>query len=436
MSSTAEVFLWGTRIGFCHLDDSSPYMSFEYDRPFLASGIEVAPFRMPLSNRIYTFPELPYASFHGAPGLLADSLPDRFGNAVINRWLASQGRLPESFNSVERLCYTGTRGMGALEYHPSTGPDWGVQEPVDLDALVRLAEMALANRETVRLNESDNPNMTALIKLGTSAGGARAKAVVAWNEATGELRSGQIEAGSGFGYWIIIFDHVRGSGDHGLEDIPEYTRIEYAYYLMACEAGIRMNPCRLFNENGRHHFMTQRFDRDPVTGGKRHMQTLGALAHIDYSVPGLCSYEEAALYAIRLGVPHSDLEEFFRRMVFNVAAVNQDDHVKNVSFLMDRRGRWQLSPAYDVTFAYDRTNRWLAAHQMTVNGKSNQITEADLTAAGRVMDIRPAKAKAIIEKVKASVNRWPVFAEQAGVREETASAIGSVIGAEGLRPGK
>ncbi len=422
MNNTAEVYLWGTRIGILHLEDAGNYASFEYDSDFVKSRIEISPIQMPLSETVYAFPALAGSAFHGVPGLIADSLPDKFGNAIISQWLSEQGRSEESFNVIDRLCYTGTRGMGALEYVPATGPVGRADDPVSIDAMVKFASEILKNREKARLHMDQNLSARQLLLLGTSAGGARAKAVIAWNEKTGDIRSGQIDAGKDYGYWLIKFDGVEKNGDHHIEDIPRYTLIEYAYYLMAQDCKIRMNECRLLHENGRSHFMTKRFDRTD-DGKKIHMQTLAALAHIDYNIPCLCSYEQLAMVARRIGTPESDVEQIFRRMVFNVLAINQDDHVKNFSFLMDRKGAWRLSPAYDITFAYDPANRWLAAHQMNVNGKSKGISEGDLLASGKNMDISTAKCKAILGEVSASVRKWSHFAELADLPEEDMDLI-------------
>lgn len=424
MNNTAEVYMWGTRIGIIHLEEGEKYASFEYDSDFVGSCIEVSPIRMPLARTVYSFPNLSGEAFHGVPGLISDSLPDKFGNAVISQWLAEQGRTENSFNVIDRLCYTGSRGMGALEYVPTTGPKEEAGDIVRIDRMVKFASNILKNRERAHLHMDDNISAKQLLLLGTSAGGARAKAVIAWNEETGDIRSGQIPAGKGHGYWIIKFDGVDSNGDHDLEDDPEYTLIEYAYYLMATEAGIKMNECRLFNENGRNHFMTKRFDR--TDDGKRiHMQTLGALAHIDYNVPCLCSYEQLSMYARQIGVSEADIEQIYRRMVFNVLAVNQDDHVKNFSFLMNRSGKWSLSPAYDITFAYNPDNKWLSAHQMNVNGKNTGITEEDLLRSGSNMDISAVRCKRIIEEVNSAIEKWPAFAENAGVPEKTMKMIKS-----------
>ena len=331
--TVAEIIMWGTKIGTVVFDRETGLGSFEYDPAFLSSGIEVSPLAMPLSRRVYAFPELARQSFHGLPGLLADSLPDKFGNAIIDAWLQSQGRSPSSFDPVERLCYTGSRGMGALEYVPARGPSPLESESIEIDRLVRLASDILRSREDMHVTAGESA-MQELIRVGTSAGGARAKAVIAWNEQTGDIRSGQIDAGKGYEYCLIKFDGVSKNGDKEGDDAPQYTKIEYAYYLMAQNAGISMSECRLYEENGRYHFMTRRFDRDLSTGAKLHMQSLGGIAHFDFNLPGAYSYEQAAQVMRQIRISNTEISQFYRRMVFNVLARNQDDHVKNVSFLM------------------------------------------------------------------------------------------------------
>lgn len=418
----AQVYLWGTRIGFVAFDDTTGLGSFEYDTAFLASGIEVSPIMMPLSGRVFVFPELPRKSFHGLPGLLSDSLPDKFGNAVIDAWLRRQGRSPESFNPVERLCYTGSRGMGALEYVPALGPNPKESESIEIDGLVKLASDILQDRESMHIQYTENA-MAEIIKVGTSAGGARAKAVIAWNKETGDIRSGQIQAGDGYEYWLIKFDDVKGNGDKEGNDGPQYTKIEYAYYLMAKDAGIQMSECQLFHENGRSHFMTRRFDRDLITGAKYHMQTLGGIAHFDFNQPSAYSYEQAVEVMRRLRLSNKEISQFFRRMVFNVFARNQDDHVKNISFLMDRTGKWSLSPAYDMTYAYNPGGTWTGAHQMTINGKQSAIDIQDLLTSGHIMGLRKAEIDSIITDVRTSLSKWDQFAESAGLPEQITGKI-------------
>ena len=420
MSTVAEVVLWGTRVGQVAIEDGQPCAAFEYDRAFLRSGIEVSPLSMPLSGQVYRFASLPQESFHGLPGMLADSLPDRFGNALIDAWLVQQGRTPGSLNPVERLCYTGTRGMGALEYRPVLGPVPDARELIEFDALVELATRVLSQREGLHVGAGEGA-MRQVLQVGTSAGGARAKAVVAFNETTGEVRSGQVEAGDGFEHWLVKFDGVRGNRDHEDEDAPRYTRIEYAYFLMARAAGLQMSECRLFEEGPRAHFMTRRFDR--VGTEKLHMQTLAALAHADFNAPGAFSYERAAQVVRMLGLGQEELEQLYLRMAFNILAHNNDDHVKNISFLMDKQGRWSLAPAYDVTYAYKPAGLWTGSHQMTVNGKRDGFGSDDLLAAARAMDIRAGQARELLQLVRHAVARWPEFATAAGVSEAVAARL-------------
>ena len=425
MNTTAEVYLWGTRIGIIHQDIEKSYSSFEYDKDFIRSGIELSPLRMPLGGVIYEFPSLAGEPFWGMPGLVADSLPDRFGNAVIETWLASIGNSLSDFTAIDRLCYTGKRGMGALEYVPASSDIRDIDETINVREMVKFASDILERRESISLNADVNLTYSQLVQVGSSAGGARAKALIAWNETTNEVRSGQAQLGPGYDYWLMKFDNVSKNGDHGLEDKPEYTLIEYAYYLMAKKAGITMSECRIYRSEGDNHFMTKRFDR--VNGEKLHMQSLGALAHISYKEPGICGYELAAMYMKELGVTYKEIEQFYRRMVFNCLAVNQDDHVKNISFLMDRTGTWHLSPAYDITFSYNSTNKWLRAHQMTINGKTTEITNADLLTAGSHMGLKARRCKDIISEVLSAVKSFSVFAEQAGISEKTYAYIDSII---------
>ena len=428
MNTTAEVYLWGTRIGVIHQDINKPYSSFEYDYDFIKSGIELSPIRMPLNRTIYEFPSLAGEAFYGMPGLVADSLPDKFGNAVIEEWLMSKGRSLSDFTAIDRLCYIGKRGMGALEYVPASTNIRDIDESINVKEMVKFASDILARRESILLKADRNLTYSQLVQVGSSAGGARAKALIAWNEETNEVRSGQTQLGPGYDYWLMKFDNVSKNGDHGLEDKPEYTLIEYAYYLMAINAGITMNECRIYKSEGDNHFMTKRFDR--VNGEKLHMQSLGALAHISYKEPGICGYELAAMYMREIGISYKEIEQFYRRMVFNCLAVNQDDHVKNISFLMDRMGTWSLSPAYDITFSYDPTNKWLRAHQMTINGKTTGIEYSDLLAAGKQMGLKTHRCKDIISEVLDAIRKFSTFAERVGIRENTYNYINSIISKE------
>ncbi|MCC2867540.1 MAG: HipA domain-containing protein [Candidatus Accumulibacter phosphatis] len=417
MSTLAEVRLWGKTIGAVSLQDGEGVASFEYDAAFAQSGIQVAPIVMPLSRRVYRFPELSRPTFLGLPGLLADSLPDKFGNALIDAWLASQGRQANSFNAVERLCYTGERGMGALEFAPAIGPRAKQTTHIEVGKLVELASEVLAHRNDLQTSfaaEGREDALRDILRVGTSAGGARAKAVIAWNPETNEVRSGQVKAGTGFEYWLLKFDGVSGNKDKELEDPKGYGLIEYAYYLMALDCGIGISECRLFKENGRSHFMTRRFDR-LATGEKLHMQSLCALAHYDFNMAGAYSYEQALLVMRQLQLPMQAIEQLFRRMVFNIVARNQDDHVKNIAFLMNKAGEWSLSPAFDITYSFNPSGAWTASHQMMMNGKRDHFTLEDFNACARTASIKRGRAAKILAEVQATVAQWPSFAEAAGV---------------------
>ncbi len=419
----AQVEMWGTRIGTVVQEDFSSIPRFNYDDRFLKSGIEVSPLMMPLSSRVYSFPTLNHESFYGLPGLLADSLPDKFGTAVLERYFSEQGRDIRQISAVERLCYTGLRGMGALEYLPAIDLHMNETESIHVEKLVKMASEILSDREKLHIPESDHA-MQQIIDVGTSAGGARAKAVIAWNRDTKDIRSGQINAGDGYEYWLIKFDGVKNNKDHSIkEDGQEFTRIEYAYYLMATAAGIEMSPCELYQESGLYHFMTKRFDRIEPKGEKLHMQTLGALAHFDYKNPGAHSYEQVSQIIYQLQMTQKEIEQFYRRMVFNVIARNQDDHVKNISFLMDKNGRWSLSPAYDITYAVDPESRWLKQHQMSINGKTDHISMEDLLAAGKHMNISKNRSTKIIDEVLAAVLNWSAFGRQAFVSNAAIEGI-------------
>jgi serine/threonine-protein kinase HipA len=361
------------------------------------------------------------------PGLLADSLPDDFGNALIGAWLAREGRDPGSFDPVERLCYTGNRGMGALEYAPASGPSASTSETVDIKALVDLASEILSNRNKLKTSfalPDRQKSLQQILRVGTSAGGARAKAIIAWNPDTNEVRSGQIAAGKGFSYWLLKFDGVSGNKDKELEDPAGYGLIEYAYHKMAVAAGIDMKECRLLKENGRNHFMTRRFDRTD-SGQKIHMQSLGAMEHFDFKKAGTCSYEQALRTIRKLEMSTDSVEEQFRRMAFNIVGRNQDDHVKNIAFLMDRKGEWSLSPAFDVTYSYNPSGTWTGSHQMSLNGKRDEFELDDFKACARNASMKRGRAEEILRQVQDAVSRWKDFAEEVGVPADLANRIGN-----------
>jgi serine/threonine-protein kinase HipA len=412
--TSAIIELYDTTVGAVTWNSDRELGTFEYDAKFLKSGIEVSPIMMPLGPGRFVFPNLPRETFKGLPGLLADALPDKFGNLLIDQWLTRQGRTPQSFDPVERLCYLGSRAMGALEFQP-TLLQTTASETLHLETLIQLANDALASRESLHTNLSEPPEALAtILRVGTSAGGARAKAVIAWNPKTGEIRSGQVPATQGFEPWLLKFDGVAANRDKELTDPLGYGRIEYAYHLMARAAGITMSDCRLLEENGRAHFMTRRFDRG-AAGEKFHMQSLCAMAHYDFNQAGAYSYEQAFQVARRLGLPQPDLTELYRRALFNILARNQDDHTKNIAFIMDRRGGWRLAPAYDLIYAYNPSGAWTSRHQMTLAGKRGDFTSQDLLETAGAANLKPAMAKKLLRQVHGAVKEWRSFAKIAEI---------------------
>jgi serine/threonine-protein kinase HipA len=432
----ARVVLWGRDIGAVSWLADREVGVFQYAPEFLGSGIELAPLMMPLREAPYAFPSLPRDAFKGLPGLLADSLPDKFGNTLIDSWLARQGRSAESFNPVERLCYIGTRGMGALEFQPAMAGPASRSSKLEVAALVELANRVLDERVAAAgkfAGRGDDKVVQDIIRVGTSAGGARAKAILAWNRESDEFRSGQVPHAEGFSYWLMKFDGVTGNRDKEVEDPQGFGLIEYAYYLMARDAGVTMMESRLHRENGRAHFMTKRFDRSD-RGEKLHVQSLCAMMHFDFNRPDAYAYEQALQTMKRLGLPMVDIEEQFRRACFNVIARNHDDHVKNIAYLMDKGGQWRLSPAFDMAYSYNPTGAWTARHQMSINGKRDNFELDDLLSLARSGGIKRGRATSIIEQVDSSVRKWPDFAERAGVDADTLRKIGAAhrIGDEGV----
>ncbi len=416
MVITAKVYLFDLFVGGLLWDETTQLGLFEYDPEFVKTGIEISPIHLPLAvNQTYAFPSLNRETYRGLPAILADSLPDDFGNALIDAWLAKEGRDKSTFTPVERILYQGMRGMGALEYRPALDGSAKASESIQIEALVELASEVLSQRESLadRLEQQDpsvdDQALQRLIQVGTSAGGARAKAVIAMN-AAGEIRSGQVKAPKGFTYWLLKFDVAKNTDV--LADSQGFGRVEYAYSLMAKAAGITMSQCELLQEGGRAHFLTKRFDRTD-DGDKIHMATLCALDHADYKRPGAYSYEEGFGVMRVLGLSRDEAIEYYRRMVFNVVARNQDDHTKNTSFLMDQQGNWSLSPAYDVSWSYQPGSFWVETHQMTVNGKRDKFELTDLEAVAK--QVRGIDAQGIIEEVCLAVKRWREIAGSVGV---------------------
>lgn len=413
-TDTALIKIWNETVGAVLWDRLRGFATFEYDPGFPNKGLDLSPRMMPLhealtGNTIFEFRTLSRETFMGLPGLLADSLPDKFGNKVIDAWLARRGRSAEDFSPVERLCYTGIRGMGALEFEPAVDTEIEKSVPVEVGELVELAGKILHERSSLQVSLDESEAILDIFRVGTSAGGARPKAVIALNDSTSEIRSGQVEAPGGFDYWILKFDGVK---DESLGDPEGYGRIEYAYHQMALLAGINMTECRILEENGRAHFMTKRFDRTP-DGGKLHFQSLCGIAHFDYNAAGQYGYEQAFQVMRQLRLSYQDTEQLFRRMVFNVLSRNQDDHTKNIAFIMDREGLWSLSPAFDVIYAHNPSGSWTSLHQMSVNGKRADFIKDDVMAVADEAGVK--KPEEIIRQVAEAVAEWPELARKAGV---------------------
>lgn len=416
-TAVIEVRIWGQRVGAVAPDPQAGCYAFEYDPRWRRRGIELAPLTMPTDAAapVFLFPTLPEVTFKGLPGLLSDALPDAFGNALIDAWMAQHGMAPGAITTLDRLAYMGKRGMGALEFRPARGSHSESAEPLQMKSLVEAA------RKVLQGDLSDDAHAQAalanIIRVGTSAGGARAKAVVAWNPQTGELRSGQFDVAPGFEHWLLKFDGV--GKDMELGTGAHYSRIEYAYHRMALAAGITMEPCRLLQENGRAHFMTRRFDRDGDR--KHHIQSLCAMQHLDYNQRATHAYEQLFLVVAQLNLGEDALTETFRRMAFNVMARNCDDHSKNFAFRLKQGGAWELTPAYDVTHAYNPQGEWTYQHLMSVNGRFDGIGREDLLAVAQRFGVRGAKA--VLAQVRDAMQRWPEFANEAEIPEAESGAV-------------
>jgi serine/threonine-protein kinase HipA len=415
----AEVKIWEELVGAIAWDERTGLASFEYDPNFKKLNWDLAPLKMPIfsSKKVITFPELrrdknaEFDTFKGLPGLLADILPDKYGNQLINRWLAQQGRAQDSMNPVEMLCFIGARGIGALEIEPATIKGNKRAFSIEIDSLVGIAQEMLAKRESfaANLQKEEEKAVMEILKIGTSAGGARPKAIIAYNEKTGEVKSGQTKAPKGFEHWLIKLD---GVSDVQLGASRGYGRVEMAYYNMATACGIEMMPSILLEENGRAHFMTKRFDREGG-GIKHHIQTFCALKHFDFNLVNSFSYEQLFQTMRELKLSYQDTEQMFRRMVFNVLAQNCDDHTKNFSFRLKKDGKWELSPAYDICYAYSPDNRWISQHALSMNNKRKDITKEDLLNVEKT--IKPKKAESIMEEIYDTVSQWKYFADKENV---------------------
>jgi serine/threonine-protein kinase HipA len=431
MIETAYIHLWKKRVGAIAWNHSTGVGSFEFEQSFVRQQLDIAPLKMPLAQanagRIFSFPELRRTTtFKGLPGLLSDVLPDKYGNTLINAWLSQQGRPENSLNPVELLCFIGARGMGALEFEPVEPKIAGTSTKIEIDSLVHIAQEIMSGRNDFHTNISANEKkaLFEILKIGTSAGGARAKALIAYNPVTSEVRSGQADAPRGFTHWLIKFDGVTDSqlsiGSGPLGTSSGYGRVEMAYYKMAVACGIDMMECRLLEENGRAHFMTRRFDRMPEEG-KLHVQTFCGIQHYDFTEINSYSYEQLFQTMRMLKLPYPEAEQLYRRMVFNVLARNCDDHTKNFAFTMNKKGEWHLSPAYDVCHAYRPGSPWVSRQSLSVNGQRDNISKNDLLAVANTMNVK--KPERIIEDISKGVARWEKFAREQKVPVTLTKAI-------------
>ena len=418
MVNSAKVILWGLAIGTLRWNERYGAAEFEYSPEVVGRGVEPSPLLMPVrEGRVYSFGGLNPATFSGLPGMVADSLPDTYGRALFDRWLSLTGRTAAS--PVEALCFLGKRCMGALEFEPAIDSDADSNERFEIETLIEVASEALNTKSGFEANLSEDRKaaVAKILRLGTSAGGQRAKALIAYNPQTGEVRSGQVPAPEGFRQCLIKLDGV--SAEAGFKETTNFGRLEYSFYTLAKECGINMSGCFLIEEGGRAHFVTERFDRKGTE--KVHMQTLCGIAHYDFRAQRAYSYEQAFSVMRRLHLSYAEAEEMFRRMVFNVVVRNQDDHTKNISFLMDRKGKWKLSPAYDMGYAYNPAGAWTAAHQMSINGKFDGIGKDDLIAFADENGIRNASAQ--IDEITGKASHWREIAKECGVPGEMTEEI-------------
>lgn len=427
--NTAFVHIWGELVGAVAWNEASGLATFEFDPKFKNKGWDLAPLQLSIHDRRpeISFPPLrkkadpTFDTFKGLPGLLADVLPDRYGTDLINLWLAQQGRAPNSMNPVEMLCFIGTRGMGALEFEPALIKDSKRAFSVEIESLVDTARSILSKKASfaTKLKADEKDAILDLLRIGTSAGGARPKAVIAYHEATGDVKSGQTNAPNGYEHWLIKLD---GVSDIQLGASSGYGRVEMAYHNMAVACGIVMMPSRLFEENGRAHFMTKRFDRE---GGstKHHIQTFCAMKHVDFNLVTSFSYEQLFQTLRELKLPYPDAEQLFRRMVFNVVARNCDDHTKNFTFRLKKDGKWELAPAYDICHAYQPNHQWVSQHALSINGKRTDITKEDLKTVAKSMNIKSSSN--LMDEISHIVNQWPAFADEVKVTPKLRDEIGA-----------
>ncbi len=427
MNKVAHVILWGRHIATVYWDAELRAATFAWERAFaLAAPVNPAPMTMPIApgqtdpDAVYAFRDLSFETFRGLPGFIGDSVPTDFGEIVLNRWLVEQGRDPRAVTAVERLCSLGSRGLGALSFEPEDCPPTTASRPLDLETLVETSNEVLAQEPRCEGAREIGSAFQTLVQVGTSAGGACAKALVGWNQASGKMCTGDAEVPEGFEHWLLKLDGVFAKANGSATPALGRGRIEYAYHLMARAAGIDVGDCRIHEENGRAHFMTRRFDR-PTRAKRLHMLTWCGLRHHDVRPAGAHAYEELLQTCFELELGTKAVREAFRRMVFNLVARNLNDSTKKFTFLMDQSGRWSLAPAYDVSFSYEPTSAHTAKHNLTVNGKRDGFVRDDLLAVARRFRLR--NAQAVFVEVQEALGEWSRFAEQAGLSRGTSSAL-------------
>ena len=421
LTQTAQVFLWGIQIGAVAWNAQANAATFAYTDDFSKTWLQPSPIHMPASGgrkENFTFRNLSRETYSGLPGMLADALPDKFGHALINLWLAKNGRAEDSMNPVEKLLYMGNRSMGALEFRPAIRKATSKAVDVNMQEILELTNSIMHQKSALDVNACDDEALTSILQVGTSAGGARPKGIVAIHEKSGHIISGQATIPEHYRHWIIKFD---GVSDMELGEPQGYGRIEYAYHLMAKDAGIDMSPCKLWEEGGRAHFMTHRFDRE--SNKKIHMQSLCGIAHYDFNMAGSYSYEQALMIMQKIGLSKAEMSQLYRRMVFNIVARNQDDHTKNIAFLMTPDGTWKLSPAFDVTYSHNPAGVWTHQHQMRAAGKRDHFNRDDLVKVAK--DFSLPRPESVIDAVIAAVSHWLTYADNAGISESTAKEIGN-----------
>lgn len=400
-----EIFIWNKRVGA--LVKTPEGIAFQYDPKFKKLGLNLSPINLPLEGKNIFINEADWKATEGIPGLIYDSLPDKFGNDLLRTYFTDKGLTENDIDVFSKLQYIGTRGMGALEFSPASEIEQ-TEDIISLEEIEKISMLSTKGKEALKTNLEDKNALLQILHIGTSAGGARAKALIAINKENGNIKSGQLPLGADYEYFLIKID---GANETELGEPSGFGRLEYTYSQMAKDCEIQMSDCSLYKDL---HFLTKRFDRDE-NGEKIHIHSLCGLLGLDYHKVGNYSYEHYFMAARKLGLGQDAMEEVFRRMVFNVLVHNCDDHTKNFSFMMDQKGNWSLSPAFDLCYSYDNSNEWVNGHNMRVNGKRTKITFEDLMEVGKKFNIK--KRKIIFKNIKKVVDKFPEYAHKIKVKQ-------------------